>query len=187
MRAASGRTQLGPHGKTEALSSRLCVYCRDGTLDLGAARGLRMFQVPSVDSVPGTSGHAGPDRCTLTPAPAPWPVPHPRRRDCLIRVAGCPSSTHQPSSGDREPDSGVKSGYGVDPVSWTPHGLGGKGPSTMPKSRPPYPPDFRQRIIELVRKGRRPKSWPASSSPPPRRFAIGSARPIAMTADARMD
>src|SRR5882724_1259679 len=28
----------------------------------------------------------------------------------------------------------------------------------MPKSRPPYPPEFRQRIIELVRKGRAPES-----------------------------
>jgi transposase len=28
----------------------------------------------------------------------------------------------------------------------------------MPKSRPPYPPEFRQRIIELVRKGRTPES-----------------------------
>src|SRR6266852_5352966 len=28
----------------------------------------------------------------------------------------------------------------------------------MPKSRPQYPPEFRQRIIELVRKGRTPQS-----------------------------
>jgi len=28
----------------------------------------------------------------------------------------------------------------------------------MPKSRPPYPPEFRQRIIELVRKGRTPEA-----------------------------
>jgi transposase len=28
----------------------------------------------------------------------------------------------------------------------------------MPKSRPPYAPEFRQRIIELVRKGRTPES-----------------------------
>jgi len=28
----------------------------------------------------------------------------------------------------------------------------------MPKSRPPYPPEFRQRIIELVRNGRTPES-----------------------------
>ena len=27
----------------------------------------------------------------------------------------------------------------------------------MPKSRPPYPPEFRQRIIDLVRKGRTPE------------------------------
>jgi transposase len=27
----------------------------------------------------------------------------------------------------------------------------------MPKSRPPYPPDFRRRIVELVRKGRTPE------------------------------
>ncbi len=28
----------------------------------------------------------------------------------------------------------------------------------MPKTRAPYPPEFRQRIIELVRKGRTPES-----------------------------
>jgi len=27
----------------------------------------------------------------------------------------------------------------------------------MPKSRPPYPPEFRQQIIELVRAGRTPE------------------------------
>ena len=27
----------------------------------------------------------------------------------------------------------------------------------MPKSRPPYPPDFRRRILELVAKGRTPE------------------------------
>lgn len=27
----------------------------------------------------------------------------------------------------------------------------------MPKSRPPYPPEFRQRMIELVRSGRTPE------------------------------
>lgn len=30
--------------------------------------------------------------------------------------------------------------------------------STRPKSRPPYPPEFRQRIIELVRKGGTPEA-----------------------------
>ncbi len=37
---------------------------------------------------------------------------------------------------------------GVDPVSWTPHRWGRKGRSTMPKSHRPYPPEFRQRIVE---------------------------------------
>src|SRR5215468_11601249 len=27
----------------------------------------------------------------------------------------------------------------------------------MPKSRPPYPPEYRQKLIELVRKGRTPE------------------------------
>jgi len=35
--------------------------------------------------------------------------------------------------------------------------LGRKGRSTMPKSHPPYSPEFRQRIVELVRKGRTPE------------------------------
>jgi transposase len=29
--------------------------------------------------------------------------------------------------------------------------------STMPKKRPPYPPEFRRRMIELVRAGRSPE------------------------------
>src|SRR5712692_6107464 len=35
--------------------------------------------------------------------------------------------------------------------------LGRKGASTMPKSHRPYAPEFRQRIVELVRKGRTPE------------------------------
>ena len=35
----------------------------------------------------------------------------------------------------------------------------------MPKSRPPYPPEFRQQIIELVRKGRTPESLAAQFEP----------------------
>jgi transposase len=27
----------------------------------------------------------------------------------------------------------------------------------MPKSRPPYPPEFRRRMVELVRAGRKPE------------------------------
>src|SRR5437899_3888128 len=35
--------------------------------------------------------------------------------------------------------------------------LGRKGASTMPKSHRPYPPEFRARLVELVRKGRTPE------------------------------
>src|SRR3989454_2936948 len=35
--------------------------------------------------------------------------------------------------------------------------LGRKGASTMPKSHRPYAPEFRERLIELVRKGRTPE------------------------------
>ena len=45
----------------------------------------------------------------------------------------------------------------LTPVAWTLFPYWGEE-STMPKSRPPYPPEFRQRIIELVRKGRTPES-----------------------------
>ena len=44
----------------------------------------------------------------------------------------------------------------------------------MPKTRPPYPPEFRARLIELVRPGARRRSWPSSSSRPARRSATGS-------------
>jgi transposase len=35
----------------------------------------------------------------------------------------------------------------------------------MPKSRPPYPPEFRQRVIDLVRKGRTPGELARQSEP----------------------
>jgi hypothetical protein len=50
----------------------------------------------------------------------------------------------------------------------------------MPKTRPPYSPQLRARLIELARSGRSPEDWAGSSSRPPRRFATGSSRPIAM-------
>jgi transposase len=34
----------------------------------------------------------------------------------------------------------------------------GKEGFTMPKSRPPYPPELRRRMVELVRSGRSPES-----------------------------
>jgi transposase len=33
----------------------------------------------------------------------------------------------------------------------------GREESTMPKSHPPYPPEFRRRMVELVRAGRTPE------------------------------
>jgi len=35
--------------------------------------------------------------------------------------------------------------------------LGGRRESTMPKTRPPYPPQLRARLIELARSGRTPE------------------------------
>ena len=32
----------------------------------------------------------------------------------------------------------------------------GEGGFTMPKSRPPYPPELRRRLVEMVRAGRSP-------------------------------
>src|SRR5438128_6981045 len=54
------------------------------------------------------------------------------------------------------------SGRGL-PIRWSCPGfvdtpeLGRKGASTMPKSHRPYPPEFRARLVELVRKGRTPE------------------------------
>src|SRR5262245_30279106 len=46
--------------------------------------------------------------------------------------------------------------YGVDPIWWTPHHLK-RSVHKMPKSRPPYPAEFRRRMVELVRAGRTPE------------------------------
>ena len=37
----------------------------------------------------------------------------------------------------------------------------------MPKSRPPYPPEFRQQMVELVRSGRTPESLAREYEPSP--------------------
>jgi transposase-like protein len=44
----------------------------------------------------------------------------------------------------------------VDPVSWTPEHLCFKEP-TMAKTKPPYTPEFRRQMVELVRAGRSPE------------------------------
>ena len=49
----------------------------------------------------------------------------------------------------------------------------------MPKTRPPYSPEFRRQMVDLVRAGRDPTTWPASSSRRRRRSGTGSPRPIA--------
>jgi hypothetical protein len=58
--------------------------------------------------------------------------------------------------------------------------LGRKGASTMLKSHRPYPAEFRQRIIELVRKGRTPEELGRQFEPSPRRFGTGFGRPTVM-------
>ena len=44
----------------------------------------------------------------------------------------------------------------------------------MPKSHPPYAPEFRQRIVELVLKGRTPEELARQFGPRRRRFATRS-------------
>lgn len=46
---------------------------------------------------------------------------------------------------------------GVDRVSWTPHGWGGKERPRCRRAIGGIPPEFRQRIVELVRKGPTPE------------------------------
>jgi len=43
----------------------------------------------------------------------------------------------------------------VDPVWWSPSGFSEEA-SQMPKTRPPYAPEFRRQMVELVRAGRDP-------------------------------
>ena len=45
--------------------------------------------------------------------------------------------------------------FGVHPLSWTPHLLEKGACPAMPK-RAPYPPEFRQQMVELLRAGRSP-------------------------------
>ena len=54
------------------------------------------------------------------------------------------------------PQLQVRIKSGVDPVSWTPSDLGEE--DTMPRSRPPYSPEYRQQMVDLVRGGRTPDS-----------------------------
>ena len=46
--------------------------------------------------------------------------------------------------------------FGLDPFPWTPDLLGDKE-SMMSTTRPPYPSEFRQQMVELVQLGRSPE------------------------------
>lgn len=46
---------------------------------------------------------------------------------------------------------------GVDPVPWTMLPFRGERSPRCPKSHTPYPPEFRRRMVELVRSGRNPE------------------------------
>src|SRR3977135_2433497 len=45
--------------------------------------------------------------------------------------------------------------FEVDPVWWSPSGFSEEA-SQMPKTRPPYSPEFRRQMVELVHAGRDP-------------------------------
>ena len=57
---------------------------------------------------------------------------------------------------DRAPLTLVQTLDGPDPVWWTFLHFTHRPRSTMPRTRPPYPHEFRNRIVELARKGRTP-------------------------------
>ena len=50
----------------------------------------------------------------------------------------------------------------------------------MPRTHLPYPPEFRQQIVELVRSGRAIREFDGSSSARTRPSAIERVRPISM-------
>lgn len=50
----------------------------------------------------------------------------------------------------------------------------------MPRTRPPYPPELRKQMVELVRTGRTRRNWRGNPSPRRLRFGSGFARPTWM-------
>ena len=52
----------------------------------------------------------------------------------------------------------------------------------MPQSHPPYPAEYRRRIIELARAGRSLNELAREFEPSPMRFVTGSSRPASMKA-----
>ena len=55
----------------------------------------------------------------------------------------------------------------------------------MPKTRPPYSPEFRRQMVDLVRAGRDPEYLARSSSQPRNRSAIGLLLQTSVTAVGR--
>ena len=56
----------------------------------------------------------------------------------------------------------------------------------MARKHPPYAPEFRRQMVELVRAGRTPEELAKEFDPRHRRSATGSRRPIVTRAAARM-
>ena len=57
----------------------------------------------------------------------------------------------------------------------------------MPRTHPPYAPEYRRRIVGLARAGGASTSWRASSRPRPTRSANGSSKLRSMKVCARTD
>ena len=57
----------------------------------------------------------------------------------------------------------------------------------MPKTRPPYPPELRARLVEIGPDGRTPEELGRQFEPSAQTHSqLGRSKPIAMTAAARM-
>ena len=56
----------------------------------------------------------------------------------------------------------------------------------MPRTHPPYPPEFKRQMLELVRAGRTPQELSREFEPSARRSGTGCGRPIWMRAAAVM-
>jgi hypothetical protein len=74
---------------------------------------------------------------------------------------------------------------GVDPVLWSPSRYGWRIPG-MQRFKPPYPAEFRARIVELIRSGRTIVSLTKEFSVSDIPFATGCARRISMPGAAAM-
>jgi hypothetical protein len=58
------------------------------------------------------------------------------------------------------------------------------GVFTVPRSRPPYPDEFRREALQMLRAGRSPRELAEALAPPSRRCATGGARTSVIAASA---